>query len=959
MNHAITHIQRRLALAALISFALTPICGYTIAAFFGMVEINDLWQFNTGLPLLAVYITLLAWVGWYFSAFTKPLVDWHVEHHNGQTLPEKLNRHLGSFTTSYWSFYLIAVLMLPTIQFWTTRISVNPAESAGLLEFMLLNLVISIYVGMPGYLYCLNLLGHLNRYIGMNQVHIKIQTKILIIAGFLPLLTSVVLLKYYWWRTGFLNGEVLITWGLIGFFGFLIAGFAIHGLHQSLAPVKRVISRSGASSNHSLAKCFRPQSLDEIGYMVQMLGDVFRRLVEQESHVTAIVDHAAEGIIVLTAEESIDTFNPAAERLFGYSHQEMRGKPIRWLIPDLDAQSFEHSNPDYEHEVIGRNRNGSSVPIRVRCSRMQRDGQNYFTLMVADISEQQAAQFLLLKAESRYRNLVETAHDLVWSIDTQGRWLYLNNAVIDIYGYQQNEMLNLPVSQFQAPESKERDEIAFAKLLSGKDMVQYETVHLNKDGQPRYISFNARPTFDDDNNVTSISGTARDITDQKIFEKELTYQAQHDSLTGLHNRSYFQSELERVISRIARSAAECALLYLDLDQFKYVNDTLGHAAGDRLLKECTDVLSKNIRDGDLLARFGGDEFTIILYNIDHDHAVPVAENIRSMFEHYRFNDSAQTINVTCSIGMTMIDSNTETAEEALSRADLACNISKSQGRNCVHEFTEQDNEQSEMAEDMGWIARVRDAIDNDRFKLFYQPIVVVSSEAISGYEVLLRLPTEDGGPLIKPGGFIPAAERFGLIQNLDRWAVRNAMEYLAELHSDDFNTQFAINLSGRSVEDTKLLDLIKGILHTTGLDPTSVSFEITETTAINNLQAARKFIGALKDMGCRMSLDDFGSGFCSFTYLKHLPVDSLKIDGSFIQALAYTEVDQAMVQSMNQVAHALGKTTIAEFVENSETLVLLKEYGVDFAQGHHLGKPSSSPLHTINSNVLIEAPLSA
>ncbi len=958
MGQAISHIQTRLALVAFVSFALTPICGYAVAAFFGMVELNDLLQADTALPLFAIYVTLLVWVGWHFFNFARPLIDWHAEHPTGLPLPDRLNRRLQRFTTSYWSFFLIAVLLLPTAQFWITDKATIPTASTPLIEFMLLNLVVAIYVGMPGYLVCLNLLGHLTRYLGMNKVQIRIHTKILLIGGFLPLLTSVVLLKYYWWRTGYLTNEVLVASALIGFFAFLITGVAIHGLHQSLAPVKRVISRSGASSNSALAKLLRPQSLDEIGYLVQMLGNVFKRLVEQESHVSAIVNHAAEGIIVLNEKLSIDTFNPAAERLFGYTHQEIRSKPIRWLIPELDTQSLQNDDPDNEQELIGRNRNGSSVPIRVRISQMLRDEQVFYSLMVADISEQQAAQKLLLDAEARYRNLVETAHDLVWSVDTEGRWIYLNNAVTEIYGYTQKEMLGEKFTKIQAPESTERDLIAFEQLLAGKDLVQYETVHLDKEGNHRYISFNARPKLNESGKVTSICGTARDITEQKLFEKELTYQTQHDNLTGLHNRSYFQSELERVISRIARSAAECALLYLDLDQFKYVNDTLGHAAGDRLLKECTEVLTKNIRDGDLLARFGGDEFTIILYNIDHDHAIPVAENIRSMFEHYRFNDSGKTINVTCSIGLTMIDSETESAEDALSRADLACNISKSQGRNCVHEFTEQDSEQTAMAEDMGWVTRVRDAIDNDLFKLLYQPIVNVASEEIQGYEVLLRLPTEDGQS-IKPGGFIPAAERFGLIHNLDQWAVRNAMEHLAELHSDDFETQFAINLSGRAVEDPKLLKLVKGILNTTGLNPAAITFEITETTAINNLQAARSFIGCLKDLGCKMSLDDFGSGFCSFTYLKHLPVDSLKIDGSFIQSLAHTEVDQAMVQSMNQVAHALGKTTIAEFVENHETLVLLKEYGIDFAQGHYLGRPRSNPVRGLNADNIVDAPLSA
>ncbi len=958
MGRALTQIQARLVLVTSISFALSPLVGYSAAIMFGIVEPADLLALYTALPMLGAYLALLTWAALHFHGFTRPLINWQSEHPYGYNTPEHLNRHVKSFTRSYWSFYLLAIFILPVIHYWTTTASYSSAAAIDLLNLMLMNLVIAIYVGMPGYLYSLNTLGHFNRYIGIAGVHVNLQTKILLIGAYLPILTISVLLKYYWWRTGFVGNEVLMVSGLIALMAILITAAAIHSLHQSLSPVKRVISSGGASSYKKMAKQLRPQSLDEIGYLVQMLGNMFKRLVDQESNVSAIVNHAAEGIIVLNDQQHIDTFNPAAESLFGYKSVEISGKPIQWLIPNFDARATGSDKPDNELEVYGRHLNGSSVPLRIRVSEMERDDVIYYTLLVADISERKASQRMLLEAESRYRNLVETAHDLVWSTDTEGRWIYLNNAVGHIYGYQQEEMLGRPFTDFQAPESAERDATAFEQVMAGRDLLQYETVHLDQKGHRRYISFNARPTFNDRGEVILISGTARDITEQKRFEEELTYQAQHDNLTGLHNRSYFQSELERVTSRIARSAAECALLYLDLDQFKYVNDTVGHAAGDRLLKECTELLTKNIREGDLLARFGGDEFTIILYNIDHDHAIPVAENIRSMFEHYRFYDSGKTFNVTCSIGLTMIDSNTESAEDALSRADLACNISKNQGRNCVHEYTEQDSEQSAMAEDMGWVTRVRDAIDNDRFKLLYQPIMSVSSGDIHGYEVLLRLPTEDG-PSIKPSGFIPAAERFGLMHNLDRWTVRRSMEFLAELHGDNIETQFSINLSGRAVDDSELLNMVQSILNDSGLNPASLTFEITETAAIANLQAARKFIGSLKDLGCRMALDDFGSGFCSFTYLKHLPVDSLKIDGSFVQSLASTKVDQAMVQSMNQIAHALGKTTIAEFVENKETLILLKDYGIDFAQGHFIGKPRSKLIHSLEAEGISGAPLSA
>lgn len=958
MGQTLSRIQLRLALVATFSFALTPPLVYTIAVSFGMFAPERLLQGPFLQSMLLAYALLVAWVAWYFYRFTRPVLDWHAEHPAGQNPPESLSEHLRGFTTAYWSFFLMATLALPTLQHWHGLGATGMGPASSLLQFMLLHLVIAIYAGLPGYLYSLSTLGELNRYVGFGGVHVRIQTKMLLIGAYLPILTSVVLLRYYWWRTHYMPAEALLAWGLVALVAVMITVVAIHSLHQSLAPVARFISRSGASSNRQLANQLRPQSLDEIGYLTQMLRNLFKRLVDQESHVAAIVDNAAEGIIVLNEAQEIDTFNPAAEQLFGFSAHEIRGKPLRWLLPELDAAACEADASQCEHEVYGRHRNGTSIAMRVRVSVMQRNEQLFYTLLVADISERKAAEQRLLEAESRYRNLVETAHDLVFSLDRHGNWLYLNNAASQIYGHPAEDMLGRNFSEYQAPESQERDSEAFAQLLDGKELLQYETVHLDSHGEHRHISFNARPMFDAAGDLLQISGTARDITDQKRFEQELTYQAQHDTLTGLFNRSYFQSELERVISRNSRNAIECALLYLDLDQFKYVNDTVGHAAGDRLLKECTGMLRKNIREGDLLARFGGDEFTILLYNIDQAHALPVAQNIRAMFEHYRFMDSGKTFNVTCSIGLTMIDNQITTADEAMARADLACNISKSQGRNCVHEYSEADSEKSGMVEDMGWVSRVRDAIDNDRFELYYQPIVSLSSQEIHAYEVLLRLPTEDGSS-IKPGGFIPAAERFGLIHHVDRWTVTHAMQYLAELHHGNIDTQFSINLSGRAVEDAELLTIIRDILRNTGLNPAAITFELTETAAIANLQAARKFIKRLKDLGCRIALDDFGSGFCSFTYLKHLPVDSLKIDGAFVQGLVSTPVDQAMVQSMNQIAHALGKTTVAEFVENRETLQLLREYGVDFAQGHFLGKPHRQLIHSVDGIGAGEASLSA
>jgi len=940
-EQALRRIHKRLLVVIVSSFALTPVIGYTTAWLFTLLHINQ--PLSTAPVLLVTLTSLVLLGGLYlnFSRYLKPLFTWLENHPDNTPLPGTLDQQLKNFSDNYWAFFLLYALLVPTLQHWYGFYPENQSAFDSLSQFILLQLVIAILVGMPGYLYCLALLGRLVEHCGFSQVHVSMKSKMLLVGGYVPLLTTTILLKYYWWRTEYLTNEVVFMWASLGLFAFALTILSIRSLNQSLQPVQEIISGSGATNYEDLAKRLHPRSTDETGYLIQMLGRLFRRLGDQESHVHAIVDNAAEGIIVVNDQHTIETFNPAAEKLFGFTCHEIRGKSLDWLIPNFILPGPDTPVPREEIEVEGRHRTGYAIPISMRISVMHNEGQTYYTCLVADISARKATEQMLLDAEARYRNLVETAHDLVWSMDPEGHWTYLNDAVSRIYGYQAEEMLFMHYSEFQAPESQERDQTAIERLLEGQELLHYETIHLDKQGQPRHISFNAKPLVDESGKVVSIVGTARDITAQKAFEQELTYQAQHDSLTGLHNRNHFQRELERMISRITRSGTSGALLYLDLDQFKYVNDTLGHVAGDRLLLECTNLLRHHTRDADLLARFGGDEFTLLLDNVDRDSALQAADHIRQLFENYRFVDTGKTFNVTCSIGIAMITGHSQSGEEVLSHADLSCNIAKSQGRNCLHMYNPTDNDKDGMAEDMGWATRVRDAFENDRFKLAFQPIINMSNGATNDYEVLLRMLLDDGNAIL-PGGFLPAAERFGLINHVDRWTVRTAVRYLAELHQNDDSIRFSINLSGRAFEDKELLPLIKSILRDTCMPAGSLTFEITESAAISNLAEATRFINKLKDIGCQFALDDFGSGFCSFAYLKHLPVDKLKIDGSFVKGLAKSEIDQAMVQSMNQVAHALGKETIAEFVENEKTLNLLQEYGVDFAQGHHLGRPRAS-----------------
>lgn len=827
---------------------------------------------------------------------------------------------------------------IPTIHHWFLQSSGQAVSVSSLLQFILLQLTIATLVGLPGYLDGLSTLGKLTRYTGLSNVQVSMRSKLLLVGAYIPLLTTSILLKYYWWQTGFISLEVILAWALMGSIAIISTIVAYRSLTQSLKPVEMVAANTGATTHTDLAKQLQPQSNDEIGFLVQTLNRLFHRLGDQDEYVQAIVEHAAEAMIVINEAQDIEMFNPAAEQLFGYNSYEIGHHNLSWLLPNITITEESSKKKTIRQEIEATHRDGRKLTLSIHISHMRMNNKLYYILLVGDITERKATETMLLEAEERYRNLVVTAHDLVWSMDINGTWTYLNAAARHIYGYDPKDLIDTTLELLQTEESKVRDNNAFQSVIKGNELLGYETTHLDKEGNTHHISFNACPHIGTDGTVQYITGTARDITKQKEYESELTYQTQHDELTSLKNRSFFQEELECLISRISRNDETCALIYLDLDQFKYVNDTIGHAAGDELLIEVSLLLKDKLREGDLLARFGGDEFTILIYDTNEQAIDIVAHNLLGFFESYRFFSKSQLFNITCSMGITLIDKHTESAESALSHADIACNMAKKQGRNCFQIYDPARKQLDGMTEDMGWASRVKNAYENDHFSLVYQPIISIDKGTIEDYEVLLRMNLDDGQRIL-PGGFIPAAERFGLINNVDRWTVSRAMHALVKLHTENNKIRFAINLSGRAFEDKELLPMIQGILDSTGLEPTSLTFEITETAAIANISAAKKFIANLKHMGCQFALDDFGTGFCSFAYLKNLPVDKLKIDGAFVQSLDTSKVDRAMVQSMNQIAHALGKQTVAEFVQNEKTLDILRDYGVDFAQGHYLGKP--------------------
>ena len=457
------------------------------------------------------------------------------------------------------------------------------------------------------------------------------------------------------------------------------------------------------------------------------------------------------------------------------------------------------------------------------------------------------------------------------------------------------------------------------------------------------VENSAAPVKDHNNNVIGSVLVLRDITEAKVLSERISYQARHDSLTGLINRHEFERRLESALKTSRDTGEEHALLYIDLDQFKVVNDTCGHVAGDELLCQLTALFKNHIQSNMTLARLGGDEFGLLVENESAETSLGFTRSLLDMCHEFRFNWQDKTFTIGASIGVVNIDRETKSTSDILSRADTACFTAKDSGRNRIHIYESGDSDLQKRHGEMQWVAKINKALDEDRFCLFYQRIVPVDSNHSEGdhFELLIRMKDENGG-LIPPGAFIPAAERYNLMVLLDRWVVSTAFSWFAEHHTLLGRLSLCtINLSGQSLSDPSFIPFISDLLNQYAVLANKICFEITETAAISNLSNAMHLINELKSRGCKFALDDFGSGLSSFAYLKNLPVDYLKIDGAFVKDMVDDPIDYAMVKSINDVGHVMGKKIIAEFVENDEILQKLNEIGVDYAQGYGIAKPIS------------------
>ena len=558
----------------------------------------------------------------------------------------------------------------------------------------------------------------------------------------------------------------------------------------------------------------------------------------------------------------------------------------------------------------------------------------------------------LLAREKEYlRITLSCIGDAVITTNISGNVTYLNPVAETMTGWTSEEASGLPLQEVFHIVNSETNEPApnpVQQVLDSKETagLALHTVLVNRKGERFPIEDSAAPIRDQSNEIVGVVLVFHDVTHAKKMAMQMSHQASHDALTGLINRREFEQRLERALQAGKEQAAEHTLLYFDLDQFKIVNDTCGHIAGDELLRQLTSVLEARIRRNDTLARLGGDEFGLLLENCPTDAALRIAHIIKQTVREFRFIWKDKVFTIGASIGLVTFSNGEETLNDILRMADAACYCAKEKGRNRVQVYTADDSKLTQRRGEMGWVWRIQKALDEDYFVLYSQKILRLGNSAAAQgnhYEVLLRM-KDEGGMLIPPMAFIPAAERYGLMPQLDRWVIRNAFAQHKRCHgSGNYASTCAINLSATSISDDNFYEFVAEQLDLQELPPQEICFEITETSAIANLTQAVALIEKMKALGCRIALDDFGSGMSSFAYLKHLPVDYLKIDGEFVKDLISDSVDQAMVEAINAISHTMRIETIAEFVENEAILEKLRIIGVDYGQGYGIEKPRLMP----------------
>ncbi len=566
----------------------------------------------------------------------------------------------------------------------------------------------------------------------------------------------------------------------------------------------------------------------------------------------------------------------------------------------------------------------------------------------------------LKKQERLSAAILRSIEDGIIATNQVGLIKFMNPVAEKITNYAQEDVKNLSLDQiFELTDSKTQNIIQMPVFsnTNTESFIFKDSFMSNKKCERIPVEGSMAPIMDKLNNIEGQVLAFRDITEKHKLSQTISYQSRHDTLTGLVNREWFSTIMETLLKESINEGKNHAFLYLDLDQFRVVNDLCGHTAGDEMLLTTTNIINKVIRSSDTCARLGGDEFGILLKGAHLQQALFIAKRLQSRLVESKIVRNKQVFNINSSIGIVMLTENSKDLQSVLAAADEACHVAKDEGGKKITVYNDDENLFVKRRGEMQWITRLTKALEEHQFELFFQPIEPMKeiNTKFKKCELLIRMKNGEGG-YIPPDEFLPSAERYKLMPAIDRWVIANA--FLNHKHLSDKvgkknnNYMFSVNLSPDFLAEEDSLDYIIFKFEEYEIDPKNICFEITETTAIGNMQAATDFIHKLKDIGCMFALDDFGSGFSSFNYLKNLPVDFLKIDGIFVKDMDEDSVNRAMVKAINGLGQVIGLRTIAEFVRNSAIIEHLKEIGVDYIQGYEIGKPE--PISKLIENYTVD-----
>ena len=568
------------------------------------------------------------------------------------------------------------------------------------------------------------------------------------------------------------------------------------------------------------------------------------------------------------------------------------------------------------------------------------DLASHFNAMTTELEQQLAA---LGRSNKRFRDMADNTSDWLWEADLEGRYTFVSRQVEALLGYSVNHILGTMAFDLMHPDDAKRLRRQFENAYAQqKPFFGFEYRARRKDGSESVLEANGTPVVSELGDVTGYRGVTRDVTRRKEDESRLVYLAEHDALTGLLARQRFIELIDTEIRHATQTANNFAILFIDLDGFKLINDTYGHVVGDAILRNVAEIIRRQIREGDSLARMGGDEFGILLRGTGREVCEDLALQIITAIDSTPLGVGHADVHLFAGAGACLFPEGGTSSEELLAHADSAMAHAKSLGHNRCYVYQPSDRFLDNMRHQVGWQTRIHQALEQDMLLVEYQPIMALRpGQDAPKFEALLRM-VDDSGTIFPASHFIETAERTGQVEDLDRWMLNAVLEALARPEYSDYT--IAINLSGRSLGTPGFCDYFQDRVFESGIHPDKLFFEITESAAVAEMARAESFIARMRKLGFQFALDDFGVGFSSFSYLKHLPVDQIKIDGSFIRHIDRSREDQIFVMAIVQVAHELGLKTVAEFVETREVLDMLTDIGVDYVQGHFIGKPASSPV---------------